>query len=265
MRAKLLESLLLAVAIALPAQAGERIVAVTSDVAEILVALGKAGEVVGRDRATKLPALAQTPEIGSSRSLSAEPIARLKPTLVVGSALATPDAIWAQLQGLGIRAVKVGERADGQDYATIIRQVGQLAGAKPAADKLAHEWQGAMQPGVPIARRVLISYEGNTMAGRNTPADALIRAAGAINAAGQIEGYKPIDAEALAKLSPDLILVAEHNRAVYGGLDALKRRADIASTPAGRSGRVLEVPVQDFFTINLDSPAAVRKLRGLLN
>ncbi|QNM98315.1 heme/hemin ABC transporter substrate-binding protein [Chitinimonas koreensis] len=261
---------LLAGLVAVAGQAAERLVVLTSDVAEIVVALGKAAEVVGRDRASKQPELAKAGEIGSSRSLSAEPIVRLKPTLVIGSQLATPDGIWGQLGGLGIRAVKIGARENGSDYADMIRSVGKLIGAESDAGKLAGEWQAAMQSSAAAAsaaaaarKRVLITYEGKTVAGRDTPGDALIRAAGGINAAAGVDGYKPLDPEAIARLAPDLILVADHNRAVYGGLDGFKRRPDIAATPAGRNGKVFEVPVHEFFTINLGSPASVKKLREL--
>ncbi|HEY9102591.1 heme/hemin ABC transporter substrate-binding protein [Chitinimonas sp.] len=249
--------------LAAASQAAERIVVLTADVAEIVVALGHGSEVVGRERVAKQPELAQAVEIGSSRSLSAEPILRLKPTLVIGSQLAMPEGIWSQLNGLGLKAVKVSAKTDGSDYAEAIRSVGKLIGTDAQAGKLAYDWQNAMRPAQPWGKRVLVTYEGKTVAGRDTPADWLIRAAGGINAAAGIDGYKPLDAEALSKLAPDIILIAEHNRAVYGGLAEFTRRADIAATPAGRNGRVYEVPVHEYFSVNLGSPAAVRKLRTL--
>ncbi|GAB3265112.1 heme/hemin ABC transporter substrate-binding protein [Chitinimonas naiadis] len=254
---------LLAIGLALPAHAAERIVVLTADIAEIVVALGHANEVVGRDRVAKQAELAQATEIGSSRSLTAEPILRLKPTLVLGSQLAMPDGIWGQLSGLGVKAIKVGNREDGSDYADAIRSVGKLIGAEKKAGQVANDWQGAMRPTSPLGKRILITYEGKTVAGRDTPGDWLIRAAGGINAAAAVDGYKPLDPEALGKLAPDVILIAEHNRAVYGGLVEFKRRADIATTPAGKTGRVFEVPVHEYFSVNLGSPAAVKKLRDL--
>lgn len=259
------KSLALAVAALLSqaALATDRIVVLSADVAEIVVALGKADAVVGRDRSAKLPALAQASDIGLSRSLSAEPILRLKPSLVIGSRMVMPAGIWTQLKDFGLRAVQVGSREDGADYAEAIRAVGALVGAESQAAKLAGDWQQAMRPQAALGKRILITYEGKTVAGRDTPSDTLIRAAGGINAAAGISGYKPLDAEALAKLAPDLILVAEHNQAVYGGLAQLRQRADIASTPAGKQGKVFEVPVHEFFSVNLGSPAAVKKLKSL--
>lgn len=242
--------------------AAERIVVLSSDLAEIVVALGRGADVVGRDRSARQPELAQAADIGLSRSLAVEPIARLKPSLVIGSPLALPVDIWPQLNQLGLKAVLVGARTDGADYAETIGRVGKLLGNEASAGKLASQWQQGMQPRAASGKRILISYEGSTVAGRGTPADTLIRAAGGINAAAGIDGYKPIDSEALARLAPDLILVADHNKAAYGGIEQLRKRADIAATPAGKQGKVFEVAVHEYFTINLASPAVVSKLRA---
>ena len=86
---------LLGLAAALPAWAVQRIVVMTPDIADIVVALDAGKEVVGRDRSSKSPALAQAQVVGFSRALNAETIARLKPTLVLGSAEAQPPTVWA--------------------------------------------------------------------------------------------------------------------------------------------------------------------------
>lgn len=243
--------------------AAERVVVLTSDVAEIVVALGHAGEVVGHDSMAKEPELAQAQNIGLSHSLSVEAVAQLKPTLVVGSHLAKPDAIWAKFNELGIHAVEIGARDDGADYADMVRAVGKLLGEEKQSAALAQHWQQAMQQGGAAGKRILVSYDGKTVAGRNTACDVLIHAAGAINAAADVDGYKPLSAEAMADLKADVILLAQHNRALYGSAQEFSHRPEIASMPAGRQGHVYEVPVHDFFTINLHSPEAVQKLKTM--
>jgi iron complex transport system substrate-binding protein len=246
------------------AHATERVVVLTSDVAEIVVALGHAGDVVGRDSMAKAPELAQAQNVGLSHALAVDVVAQLKPTLVVGSHLAKPDTIWQKLNELGIHAVEIGGREDGADYADVIRSVGTLLGDQKQALELAQRWQHAMQPPQASSmsgKRVLISYDGKTVAGRNTPCDVLIRAAGGINAAADIDGYKPLSAEAMADLKADVILLAQHNHAIYGSADEFRKRPEIEAMPAGKQGHVYEVPVHDFFTINLHSPEAVAKLR----
>ena len=253
----------LAACCVLPAVAAERLVVLSSDVGEIVVALGKASEVVGRDRSSTAPELAHATDIGSSRNLSAEPVMRLRPTLVVGTELAQPAAVFEQLRALGVRAEKLGGSADGRDYAQVIRAMGPLLDAQPQADRLAAEWEAGMQPAPGKPVRVLITYDGKTVGGRHTASDTLIRAAGGVNAAADaVDGYKPLNPEAVAALAPDIVLIGEHNRAIYGGLTQFRARPDIAATPAGRSGKVFEIPVHQYFTVNLQSPAVVRALRA---
>ena len=83
----------------------------------------------------------------------------------------------------------------------------------------------AAQPAT--GKRYLISYDGRMAAGRGTAADVLIRAAGGVNAAAAIDGVKPMNREAWLAARPDVVIVAAHNRAVYGGLDALKARDEV--------------------------------------
>lgn len=117
--------------LALPGHAAERLVVVTPDIAEIVVALGAAGDVVGRDRSSKEPQLAHAQVVGFSRALNAETIAGLKPTLVLGSAAAQPPTLWPQLKQLKLRAEEVSAREDGRDFADAIRQGGPNCSAAP--------------------------------------------------------------------------------------------------------------------------------------
>ncbi len=266
-RTLLAAALLATAACVTPASAAERLVVLSSDVAEIVTALGRAQDVVGRDRASRQPELAHATDIGSSRSLSAEPIARLSPTLVLGTPLAQPPGIYKQLEKLGLRTVLLTDSVDGSTYGKVVRDTARLLGATAEGEKLAAQWEAGMKPRAPRGdrpTRVLITYEGKTVAGRNTPSDLLIRSAGGVNAAAEVDGNKPLNPEAIAALAPDVILVGEHNRAVYGGLPAFKARPDIAATPAGKQGRVFEVVVQDYFTVNLDSPRIVDALHDRL-
>jgi hypothetical protein len=127
-----MKAILLALAIGLSApcaqaQAPARIVVLTSDVSDMVIALGAAAQVVGRDRSSRQPELAHAAEIGVSRALSVEPIAPLKPTLVLGSSQAQPPGIWRQLHALGLDARQVSAREDGRDFADAVRVLQQDA------------------------------------------------------------------------------------------------------------------------------------------
>ncbi|RXZ42094.1 hemin ABC transporter substrate-binding protein [Crenobacter cavernae] len=246
-----------------PAQATERLVALTPDAAEILVALGAAGEVVGRERTALDPAIKNAPVIGFSRSLAVEPVLALKPTLVIGSAAAQPAGIYGQLKRVGLNALKINQREDGADFADGIIKLGRAIGREDAARAAARRFEAGMKPASLTGRRILLSYDGKMVAGRGTPGDTLIRAAGGINAAASVDGFKTLNREAWIAARPELIVLAEHNRAVYGGLAAFSARPEVAATPAGRSGKVVEWPAGRFLRVSLDSPADAKALAGL--
>lgn len=247
-----------------PAIAAERIVALTPDMAELVCALGRCQELVGRDRnALKPVAVRKVPVIGFSRALTVEPIIKLKPTLVLGSDLAQPPAIWQQLRDVGVNAHLLGSKPDGSDFPALIRQTGQLLGRNEAAEQLAQRWQKAMTPLQAKGRRFLISYDGSMIAGRDTAADLLIRAAGGVNVAAEWRGMTRLNREVLQALQPDVVIVARHNRPVYGSLEALAARPELAASPAVKQHKLFEMDVLDVFTVGLDSPAVVRRLQAL--
>ena len=73
----------------------------------------------------------------------------------------------------------------------------------------------------------------------NTGADAIIGLAGGENAAGSVEGFKPLSDEAALSMAPDIIVTMPAHTG--------DRRAEIAAmpglsaTPAAKSGRILEL------------------------
>lgn len=261
LRKLLLTGLLLG---SLPAMAAERIVALTPDMAELVCALGRCNELVGRDRNALKPAtLRKVPVIGFSRALTVEPIIKAKPTLVLGSELAQPPAIWQQLRDMGVNAHLLGTKPDGSDFPALIRQAGQLLGRGDAAEQLALRWQQGMTPAQAKGRRFLISYDGAMIAGRDTAADLLIRAAGGVNVAGQWSGMTRLNREVLQSLQPEVVIVARHNRPVYGSLEALAARPELADSPAVKQRKLFEMDVLEIFAVGLDSPAVVRRLQAL--
>ena len=241
----------------------ERIVVLTPEVADIVAALGASKEVVGRERSSTAPALKNVPVIGFLRALNAETIAGVKPTLVIGSDAAQPPAIWDQLKRLKINAVQVSSREDGADFAQSIRRIGQLVHKEQQAQRMAADWQRGMQPLAATGKRYVVSYDGHIVAGSDTAADTLIKAAGGINAAGNVKGFKPLTREAWQSLKPDVIILGGHAKAVHGGAASFKKRPEIASTPAGKRGKVYVMTPQQVLMISLESPRIIRRINQL--
>lgn len=247
-----------------PVWAVSRVVSLSPDVTELLVALHAQSLLVGRDTLAHQAEVARVPVIGSSRALTAAPVLALQPDLVLGSSLAQPFSIFEQLSRLGMRVLNIAHAEAPADFARGMRQVGQAVGREREADRLAADWLQGMRARSGTGRRVLLSYDGRLVAGSGTAGDALIRAAGGINVAGALKGFVPMAAEAWLRAAPDVVIVAAHNLPMLGGLDAFKARAELRSSPAVRQGRVYAWPAADFLRLGIRSPATAARLHQLL-
>lgn len=248
-----------------PALAQPRVVSLSPDVTELLVALHAESQLVGRDSLARQAEVASVPVIGSSRALTAAPILATRPDLVLGSSLAQPASIFDQLTRLGLNVVMIPHADDPAAFAQGMRQVGRAVGQAAVADRMASRWLKSLQPKPANGRRVLLSYDGRLVAGSGTAGDALIRAAGGINVAAGLKGFVPMAPEAWMHAAPDLVIVAAHNQPVFGGLAAFKARPELRSSPAVQHGKVYAWPAADFLRLGLNSPASVERLRKLLS
>jgi iron complex transport system substrate-binding protein len=246
------------------AAAPERAVSLSPDVTELVVALHAERQLVGRDLLARQAEVAQVPVIGSSRALTVAPILAMRPEVVLGSTLAQPASIYAQLSRAGVRVVEIEHAEDVEGFARGMREVGHALGKDAAADRLADEWLAGMRPRPALGRRVLLSYDGRLVAGQGTAGDALIRAAGGTNAAAALTGIVPLSPEAWLHAAPDLLIVAQHNLAAFGGLAALRARPELRDSPAVRHGRVLAWPAADFLRLGVHSPQVADRLRRQL-
>lgn len=245
------------------ALAYERIVVLSGDVSDVLVALGATKKIVGKDDANTNPAVAHAKNVGVHRNLTAEPIVALKPDLVVGSHMVMPQSIYGRLNGLGVKAVNVAPNESVVTYAKSIRTLGALVNKSAQANTLASQWEAGMKAKPATGKRYLFSYDGRIVAGKGTVGDELIRRAGGINAAGNIQGLKPLSREGWAAAKPDVIIVAKHNQATLGTVAQFKARTEIASSPAAKNNKVYYWAANDFLRFGLDSPQVVTKLNAL--
>lgn len=257
-----MKKILLAVVMsaALPCAFAARIVTLTADVADVIVALGSANEVVGRDISATNPALKNVPSIGLFHGLSVEPIAAKKPTIVLGSWMAQPASIYANLKRVGINAVNVQPNNSIEGYVSSIRQIGKLIGKSNQAETLAQNWHSQVKQMPKTGKRYLITYDGRYVSGRNTVADVLIQRAGGVNAAAAIDGLKPMSREAWLAAKPDVILVASRNAKLLGGVQGFAKRAEIAVSPAAKQKKIYFMPANDIFRYGLTTPQIIPKL-----
>ena len=232
-----------------------RIVPLNGDLAEIVWALGLGDNVVGVDVSATYPpeATGPLPKIGYQRALSAEGVLSLEPTVIIGSPEAGPLEIIEQIRGAGVPVIIIPEQRQSIDApAAKIRAVAEALGVAEAGETLAAETQAEIDAAIALGAesatqpRVLFLYvrgEGTQLiAGSETSADAMITAAGGINAgavAGLV-GFQPLTPESLALAAPDTLVLLTAGLESVGGVEGLLEIPGIAQTPAGENQHVLD-------------------------
>jgi iron complex transport system substrate-binding protein len=102
---------------------------------------------------------------------------------------------------------------------------------------------GAERASAGGAPKVLFVYArgaGTLMvAGRATPADAMIRLAGGRNAVEDFDGFKPLTAEAVVAAAPDVVLMLSRGVESLGGPAAIWTQPGMAQTPAAAQQRLV--------------------------
>jgi iron complex transport system substrate-binding protein len=252
-----------------------RIVSLNGDITETIFTLGLGNRLVGVDTSALYPParVARIKKIGYQRTLSAEGILSLRPTLVIGSAEAGPPEVINQLKTAGVTVVIIRANDGLLAGPWKLREVGKALGVPRRGARLAKQVSRQVSLAGREARtarehpRVAFLYlrgpRTQLIAGTRTRADTMIRAAGGVNAGAEIgiDDYKPITAEALVSSRPDILLVLDDGLASVGGVPGLMRIPGVAQTPAGRNRRVLHY--DDLLLLGL-GPRTGRALRALV-
>ena len=236
-------SLLGCSALSLPASAQERIVSIGPATTELILALGGEQSLVATDISSVEPK--NLPRVGYHRALSAEGILSLEPTRLIGSDEMGPLPALDQLRRAGV-AVSVLETAPtlanlNQRIDTLAKLLNDpAAGATLKAEIQTQTDQLAAQAkqNKPLKVAFLLLHKGQptSIAGGNTTASALLTLAGGINPVDQLSDYKPVSAEALIKLQPDLVLVSGRDWQQYQDPQTVLAQVPaLAATPAGKN------------------------------
>lgn len=218
-------------------------------------ALGLGDNLVGRDTSSEFPAVADVTDVTpGGHSLSAEGILALDPTVVLTDTSIGPRAVQDQLRAAGIPVVFFDPTRTMAGVTDQIVAVAAALGVPTQGDRLAARTNAeiaqarelAPADGEPL-KIAFLYMRGpaiKMLAGPGSGADALIEALGAEDAgtaSGLSQQFVPITSEALIAAAPDVILMMTGGLASIGGIDGLEQVPGIAQTPAGQTGRVVEM------------------------
>lgn len=255
----MLKHLLLAFVVALPglawAASPERIVSLGGDITETIYALDAQSSLVGVDSTSEWPISAKVlPDVGYVRQLAAEGVLSLRPRMIIATHDAGPPSVLVQLRSAGVRIETLPVTYTPDEVVAKVRTIGHLLGKDAAASQLADKIQAqygelakavAMMPHHPRAAFMMSAGGGSPLlAGNDTAATHAIALAGGVNAVASYTGYKPVSAEAMAALAPDVIVLMRERADVLGGIDGVLKLPGVALTPAGKARRVILVDGQ---------------------
>jgi iron complex transport system substrate-binding protein len=231
------------------AQKEVRIVTAGSAMTETVCALGDCEKIVASDRTSLYPAHIQTlPSIGYRNNISAEGIISLKPTLVIAEAGYVEDAVLQQIRSAGIKAIIVERVYDVEGTRRLIRTIGEGLSRQANGEALIATIESELAEAASIVKKsrvtptVLCIYNRGAssvdIAGAKT-FSAILPLVGAVPAISNVEGYKPLNAEALIASNPDYLLMFESGVKSLGGIDGVLKLPGVMQTTAGTAKQVV--------------------------
>ena len=228
------------------AKDASRIAVAGGSLTEILYFLSEEDRIVAVDTTSTYPqvAMERFPSVGYVRNLSAEGLLSLEPTLVLGENDMGPPEVLEQLTKTGVQIVSVAEEHDAAGIIAKVRCLAGVIGSDPGAAerKLAAVVQ-TLSEVRPAQARVAMLFglrQGVPMvAGSNTSGHGFLKMSGAGNLFEDLEGWKPVSLEAMAKQNPELLVMPQRGLDASGGRDGVLGHASVRLTSAGKSGSLV--------------------------
>lgn len=226
---------------------------------ETAYALGAQDQVAAIDASSFYPpeALAEKPNFGYYRFLSAEPVLAQAPSLIIGNEETGPPEVVAQLRDAGVPILLLPDNNDIQAARELITTLGTIFGKEAAAAELmatldadvtAAEELVTQATSRPRVLFILQPPEAPTLvAGGDTAAGSMISLAGGENIYPGFGSYIPMTPEGIVEIAPDIILTTDASLERFGGREAFLAAPGIAQTPAAQAGRV--VSMEDLYLL----------------
>lgn len=228
----------------------KRLVTVGSAITETVFALGAASEVVGVDTSSLYPeAATKLPQVGYQRTIAAEGVLSLEPSLVLASHEIGPPAALEQIKaaGVSLQIIPLGPGVAGAKariaaVATTIGRDAKVLLAKMDDDLAVQSKRLAAVTKKPKVLALYARGAGSMQVfGKETSAHTMIELGGGENAVSTFEGAKPLSGEGVVSAAPDVILLPSRGLESLGGIDGLLKQPGVAETPAGKTRRVVAV------------------------
>lgn len=259
-----------------PAKPNARIVVTGSYLAEIVVDLGMASQIVavggGIDHVT---ALRNVQRLAGFRQRGPELILAQRPDLYISTTDITDAAMGNQLQTAGVQVAIFEPEPTLAGISERIAELGLMLNKRREAQTLTRRFQADLANARALVARARTKPKGlfilsggnrpTLVAGRNTGPANLIELAGGINVATAIEGFKVMSQEAMVAAAPDFILLNRDGLDERNGTPVALTAPGALLTPAGRNRRLVTMPGEFLQGFGLLTPSAMRALARVLH
>jgi iron complex transport system substrate-binding protein len=249
------------------AGAQPRIVSLNGTISEMLCGLGLGDQIVGVDVTSNYPAFLQKkPKVGHNSNLSAEGILALQPTLVIGLEGQFSARLDEQLSSAGVKTARLQQDYSVEGTRRLLKEVASLSGTENKVAGLLAQFdeQIAQLRITPLREKVLFIYARGSgtmlVSGTGTSLDRIITLAGARNAVTEFNNFKPLSAESLVAMNPDVILLFSSGLQSLGGAEGLLKMPGVAQTTAGRNKNIIAMDGELVSSFGLRLPQAIREL-----
>lgn len=252
-----------------PAHA-QRVVTLGGTVTEIVYALDQGDRLVGDDVSSLYPeAATKLPRVGYYRAVPVEGVLALDPDLILASEQSGPPAALTRLKDIGVPVEIISDKPSVESLNKRIRQIGNALGVPERSEQLIKSVDAALREvrGLPEShlRAVLLMNRTGTPqgAGSDTAASLVLELSGLINVLADQKGYKPVSAEALSALAPQVIVVPRMALEANGGMEKLRAMPGVALTPAATNHCI--VVLDDLLALGTGPrlPQAIRTLKEM--
>ncbi|HEY9047280.1 MAG TPA: ABC transporter substrate-binding protein [Ohtaekwangia sp.] len=228
-----------------------RIITAGSAITETVCVLGDCDKIIASDRTSLYPAsIQQLPSIGYRSGINAEGILSLKPTLIIAEKDYVEDAVLQQLSASGIKLVIIDRKYNFNDTKKYIAQIATALNREAEGKRLIAKVEGELAEANALLKKttsspkVLGVYNRGTstisVAGKNTFGD-ILSYVGATPAVTDIEGYKPLNTEALIAANPDYLVMVSTGFESLGGMEGALKIPGVAQTTAGKKKQIIAI------------------------
>lgn len=231
----------------------KRVVALNATTLELIHQLGKLNTVVGRDITGTYPEN-KIPSVGHWAMLPVEGIVALKPDLVVGTAdnfgMPKNAKVVDQLRKVGVNVLVLSSSNQGgiDGLKERTKLLGEAYNVPSKAKELIQKYDkhlGDLKTKTLSKKpKVMFLYAHNknegSIYGTKGGVNDLIEMAGGQNVA-TFEDTRPISAEAIVKLNPDVIIMLDRGLEAVGGMKDALSMPGVAQTKAGKNKRIYTV------------------------